>query len=73
MMINPSDKDQPDSNSMRKLMGPGQIDQLVRQAIQMCWMILPDGKKTAAQLEVEFRRIVDRALRDLHDDEKAFT
>jgi hypothetical protein len=65
--------DDPDANDkMRNMFGPGQIDQSVRQAIQMCWMMLPDGAKTVDELEKQFRRIVDRAIRDLRDDAQAF-
>jgi hypothetical protein len=31
--------------------GPGQIDQSVRQAIQMCWMMLPDERKSIPELK----------------------
>jgi hypothetical protein len=54
------------------MFGPGHVDQSVRQAIQMCWMMLPDSRKTVAELEKQFRRIVDRAIKDLRDDSRAF-
>lgn len=57
---------------MRAMFSPGMIDQSVRQAIQMCWMMLPEDEKTVAELERQFRRIVDRALKDLQDDADAF-
>jgi hypothetical protein len=34
-------------------------------------MMLPEGKRTAAAVERELRRIVDRALEDLMEDVKA--
>src|SRR5687767_6356874 len=56
--------DDPDAaDKMREMFSPGQIDQSVRQAIQMCWMMLPQGTKTVEELEKQFRRIVDRALK----------
>lgn len=61
-----------DSGQMRSLFGPGQVDQGVRHAMQMCWMMLPEGKKTVDELEAQMRRIVDRAIRDLRDDAAAF-
>jgi hypothetical protein len=57
---------------MREMFGPGQIDQSVRQAIQFCWMMLPENAKTVDELEKQFRRIVDRAIRDLREDATAF-
>ena len=62
-----------DSNEkMRSMFGPGQVDQSVRQAIHLCWMMLPEGSKTVDELEKHFRRLVDRAIRDLREDADAF-
>jgi hypothetical protein len=36
------------------------------------WMMLPAGKKSLDGLEAEFRRLVDRALRDAREDGEAF-
>ena len=66
-------KDDPEAGKkMRAMFSPGQVDQSVRQAIQMCWMMLPDEGKNSDELEKQFRRIVDRAIKDLRDDAKAF-
>lgn len=65
--------DDPDrADKMRAMFGPGQVDQTVRQAIQLCWHMLPKEGKTLDELERQFRRIVDRAIRDLRDDADAF-
>lgn len=67
--------DQNDPESQKRfhnLFGPQQVDGQVRQAITMCWMALPDDKKTVDEVEKQVRRIVDRALRDLRDDSEAF-
>jgi hypothetical protein len=55
-----------------KFIGPGQIDQTIRQAIQHCWMMLPKEKKSVDEVEVQIRRVVDRALQNLREDAKAF-
>jgi len=66
-------KDDPNTmKKMRAMFSPSQVDQSVRQAIQMCWMMLPESGKTVDQLEKQFRRIVDRAVKDLRDDAKVF-
>ena len=65
--------DDPDAgDKMRHVFCPGQIDQEIRQAIQMCWMMLPEDKKTVDEVEKQLRRIVDRALKDLREDVDAF-
>lgn len=57
---------------MAEMMGPGQVDQQIRQAIQFCWMSLPKARRTVDEAESQIRRIVDRALRDFRDDGEAF-
>jgi len=65
--------DDPDARKkMRAMFSPGQVDQSVRQAIQTCWMMLPDDARKVDELEKQFRRIVDRAIKDLRDDAAAF-
>jgi hypothetical protein len=54
------------------LFGPCQVDQSIRQAVQFCWMALPPDRRTADELENQFRRLVDRALKDIRDDREAF-
>jgi hypothetical protein len=67
------EKDDPDAaKKIRAMFSPGQVDQSVHQAIQMCWMMLPENKKTVAELEKQFRRIVERAIKDMREDAKAF-
>jgi len=63
----------PDAGSnMRGMFGPGQVDSLIRQAIQICWIMLPDDKKTVDELEKQLRRIFDRAVANVRDDSDAF-
>lgn len=57
---------------MRDVLGPGHIDQSIRQAIQFCWMSLPPDRRAVDDLEKEVRRIVERALSNLREDAKAF-
>ena len=69
-MFEPNDRDA--ARNMKSMFGPGQVDQQIRQAIQMCWMMLPEDKKTVAELELQVRRILDRAIEDLRNDASAF-
>lgn len=57
---------------MAEMFGPAQIDHLIRQAINFCWMGLPAERRSADEVESQVRRIVDRALRDFRDDRQAF-
>ena len=57
---------------MRAMFNPQQVDQFIRQAIQVCWMALPPEQQNIEEVEKQIRRIVDRALRDLRDDAASF-
>jgi hypothetical protein len=57
---------------MRQIFGPGQVDEQIRQAIHVCWMMLPEDRKTVDELEKQMRRIIDRAFKDLREDAVAF-
>jgi|GEM_PF-6548959 len=56
----------------RILHGPGAADNALRQALAMCWAILPDNRKNVAEAEAELRRLVERAIRDLKEDAQSF-
>ncbi len=69
-LFNMNDRDA--NKKMRRMFGPGQVDEHLRQAIHLCWMMLPDDRKTVDELEKQIRRIIDRALKDLREDAKQF-
>jgi hypothetical protein len=60
------------AQQMADMFGPGQVDQMIRQAIQLCWLSLPKERRTFAEVEQQFRRLVDRAVKDFRDDQQAF-
>ena len=64
--------DPEDADRLRSFMGPGQVDHQIRQAIQSAWIMLPDERKTAAEVERIIRQIVDRALKDFREDAESF-
>lgn len=64
--------DMADMSKMAAMFGPGQVDQMIKQAIQICWMMLPPDKKNADELESTIRRIVDRALQNFREDAATF-
>ena len=57
---------------MREFMGPGHVDQMVRHALQGCWMALPSEKRDVAELKRQMSRLIDRAIRDMEEDREAF-
>ena len=57
---------------MRAMFGPAQVDQSIRHAIQMCWLMLPERERSIDKVEKQFRRIADRAFKDFREDAKAF-
>jgi hypothetical protein len=61
-----------DEESLRTMFGPQAVDQAVRQAISMCWMALPKDRRSVDAVTAEIRRIVERALANLKEDEAAF-
>ena len=48
------------------------IDVSIRQAISICWAILPKERRNADEVEKEIRKVVDRAIRDLREDSTSF-
>ncbi len=57
---------------VQAMMGPQAVDDAVRRAIQVCWMMLPQGRKTMDAVETEIRRLVDRALANMRADSQTF-
>ena len=64
--------DDPESrDQMRSFMGPGHVDHQIRQAIGIAWMMLPDERKTVAEVERVIRQIVD-GRKNFGEDAEAF-
>lgn len=64
--------DDDDLEKTNEFLGPGHVDSSIRQSLQMLWMMLPAAKKNVGGVEEEFRRLVDRALRDFREDAERF-
>lgn len=63
-----SQEDANNPEAFRQMMGPGAIDQNLRQAVQFCWMTLPPERRTLDTLEKEVRFLVDRIFREMRED-----
>ncbi len=61
-----------DEGSEMRVFCPGQADQMIRQSLQFCWMSLPKEKRTLDEVKRQIQRLVDRAIRDLEEDRRAF-
>ncbi|MDC0935539.1 hypothetical protein OAS39_04570 [Pirellulales bacterium] len=59
-------------DKIRGLFGPSHADQVVRHALQAVWMTLPKENRNVDELERQFRRLADRALNNMRDDDQAF-
>jgi hypothetical protein len=66
------DDDEDAAERMAQVMGPGQIDQTIRHAIQFCRMSLPKGRRNINEMEKQALRIFERALRDFREDSDQF-
>jgi hypothetical protein len=65
--------DNPDAEGkLRDLMGPGAADQMLRQTLHFAWMSLPKEKRSVEELERVVRRLLDRAIEDLREDQDLF-
>jgi len=64
--------DPENADRLRSLMGPHQVDQQIRQAIQFAWIMLPAERKTVAEVERVIRQIVERALQNFRQDAESF-
>jgi hypothetical protein len=51
---------------------PGRVDFAIRAAIHKCWHAMPEDKQSLDLVERCFRRLVDRAFRDLSEDAELF-
>ena len=58
--------------SLKGLFGPTQIDNSIRQAIQMCWMSLPESQRSIDEVERQIMRLVERALQNAREDSEDF-
>ena len=71
MAMIPIDSNETSDEKMVELLGPGALDNQLRQSIQLCWMLLPKERRTLGEVEAEFRRVADRIFKTMRDDEIA--
>ena len=57
---------------LSEVFGPSQVDHSLRQALQTCWMMLPEGRRNVEHAERVFRHLVDRAIKDMKEDAEIF-
>jgi hypothetical protein len=57
---------------MEMFQNPAHLDQTVRQAVQLCWTVIPKDRRTIEELDRQFRRVVERALQDFAEDRSEF-
>jgi hypothetical protein len=62
-----------DPGNFKQVFGPAQVDEHISLAIQTCWMFLPEEKRNVDEVETQMRRIFERAIRDMREDDAAFS
>ena len=67
-----SSDDKGGEEQIREFLGAGRVDQMVRHAIQSCWMALPKDRRNADELKRQLNRMIDRAIRDMEEDRGEF-
>jgi hypothetical protein len=65
-------RDNPEDEAFLRAMGPQAIDHNIQQALSMCWMMLPASRRTVENVEIEVRRVVDRAIQNMKEDRDRF-
>ncbi len=60
------------AEAMRKMFSPTQVEQMIGQAANICWMMMPPEKKNVPAVVAEMRRIFERSIKNLEDDASAF-
>lgn len=58
-----------DLDEIAKALGPGVVDHKLREAAQLCWVLLPKERRSLNDLEAEFTRLLKRMFHDLREDE----
>ena len=54
------------------LYAPAEVDQLVRQTLQLCWRAMSSDRRRVDEHERQVHRLVARALRDFREDREEF-
>lgn len=67
----PKPDDQADREA-RSVIGPDAVDRCIRQAVGLCWGLLPRHRRNTREVKKEIQRIVERVLQNLDEDKEAF-
>jgi hypothetical protein len=63
---------QPDDEAFKSILGPDAVDRMIRQAISVCWLLMPKNKRNVQNVSSEIMRVVERALQNLSEDNVAY-
>jgi hypothetical protein len=58
---------------LRELLGPDAVGRYVRNAVGLCWMLMPEEQRSQSAVESEIRRELDIALKELQGHAAANT
>jgi hypothetical protein len=65
--------DEQSLDSAREFFKPELVEQQLRNALLFCFLALPHDKRNLNDLEHEFRKSVERMLRELHEQGGRFS
>lgn len=60
------------NHAERRGVSPHLVQEAIDRAVTFCWMLLPEGRRNATEVGAQIRRIVERTLANLAEDEAAF-
>jgi hypothetical protein len=58
----------PADDPVRAFISPLAVDQMIRQAIATCWMLLPKERRNVGEVRTHILRIMERALSNMEED-----
>ena len=68
----PGDDDEDPEEQMRRMITPEMIDHQVRAAVKACRASLPKDRRNPDEVQRQMRRLLDRAIRAMREDEEAW-
>lgn len=68
----PPNPDHDSAKEIARIVGPDAVDRCIRQAVGLCWALLPQERRNVGEVKAEMQRITQRVLSDLDEDTAAF-
>lgn len=66
------DEDDEWNRHFREELGPKAVDEWLKQAVRVTWLLLPKDKRNVDELKSLMQGILDRIIRDMEKDRRKF-